>query len=141
MQIVTGESETVSQRPYPIAMKYYNWVRSEINKLLDAQVICSNHSSWSAPIIIVPKEDGGKCLVIDYRALYKVTWKFMWPMPRVEDIFSKLNGAKCFSTIVLCTGYHHTPLNEGSIPKTAFTSPFRKYEYRWVPLKPDFLGA
>ena len=36
MQINTGTSEPVSQKPYPIAMKHYNWVRSEINKLLDA---------------------------------------------------------------------------------------------------------
>ena len=39
MQIDIGDSEPVSQRPYPIAMKHYNWARSEINKLLEAQVI------------------------------------------------------------------------------------------------------
>ena len=33
-----------------------------------------------------------KCLVINYRALNKVTQKFMWPMPRVKGIFSKLSG-------------------------------------------------
>ena len=44
-EIDTGNSEPVLQRSYPIAMKYYDWVRSEINKLLDAQVIHSNHSS------------------------------------------------------------------------------------------------
>ena len=69
MQIHTGDSEPVLQRPYPITMKYHNWVRSQINKLLYAQVIHSIHSSWSAPIIVVPKKDGGKCLVIDYKAL------------------------------------------------------------------------
>ena len=108
-------------------MKYYDWVRSEINKLLDAQVIHSSHCSWSAPIIVVHK--GGKCLVINYRVLNKVTWKFIWPMPRFEDIFSKLNGAKYFSTLRLNAGYHHIPLNEDSISKMAFTSPFGKYEY------------
>ena len=76
------------------------------------RLFCSSHSSWSAPIIVVPKGDDGKCLVIDYRALDKVTWKFIWPMPRVEDIFPKLNDAKYFSTLDLCTGYHHIPLGE-----------------------------
>ena len=57
----------------------------------------------------------------------------MQPMPRVEDILSKLHGAKYFSTLDLHTGYHHIPLNEDSIPKTAFTSPFGKYEYMKVP--------
>ena len=57
----------------PLHMKQYDWVRSEINKLLDAQVIHNSNFSWSAPIIVVPKGDGGKCLVVDYRALNKVT--------------------------------------------------------------------
>ena len=73
MQINTGNSKPVSQKPYPIALKHYDQVKDEINKLLDAKVICSSHSSWSSPIIIVPKGDGGKCLVITYRALNKVT--------------------------------------------------------------------
>ena len=62
MQFDMGDSEPVLQKPYPITMKHYDWVRSEINKLLDAQVIHSSHSSWSASIIVVPKGGGGKCL-------------------------------------------------------------------------------
>ena len=75
----------------------------------------------------------GKHLVINYRALNKVTGKFTWPMPKVEDIFSKLNGATYFTTLDLRAGYHHIPLDKLSIPKTAFNSPFGKYEYIIVP--------
>ena len=50
-------------------------------------------------------------------------------MPKVEDIFSKLNGTKYFLTLDLPAGYHHIPLDKSSIPKTAFNSPFSKYEY------------
>ena len=99
MTIDTSTSDPVSQKPYPIAMKHYQWVKYEIEKLLAAKVICTSHSSWSAPIIVVPKGNGGKCLVIDYRALNKVTRKFTWPMPKVEDIFSKLNGATYFTIL------------------------------------------
>ena len=127
-----GELEPVLQKPYP-TMKHCDLVRNEMDKLLDVQVIHNSHSSWSVPIIVVPKGDGGKCIVIDYRALNKVTWKFVWPMPRVEDIFWKLNGAKYFTTLDLPAGYHHILLEEDSIPKTAFTSPFGKYEYLEVP--------
>ena len=72
-------------------------------------------------------------MVIDYRALNKVTRKFTWPMPKVEDIFSKWNGATYFTTLDLRAGYHHIPLDKLSIPKTAFNSPFRKFEYVKVP--------
>ena len=129
MTIDTGTSKPISQKPYPIAMKHYQWVKDKIEKLLAAKVIHTSRSSWSAPIIVVPKGDGGKCLVIDYRALNKVTRMFTWPMPKVEDIFSKLNGATYFTTLDLRAGYHHIPLDKPSIPKTAFNSPFGKYEY------------
>ena len=126
MSIDMGDSDPVSQKSYPIVMKHYQWVKEEIDKLLEAGVIRNSHSSWSAPIIVVPKGDGGKCLIIDYRALNKVMRKFMWPMPKVEDIFSQLNGAKYFSTLDLRAGYHHIGLTIDLIPKT---SPFGKYEY------------
>ena len=133
MSINTEDSDPVSQKPYPVAMKHYNWVKEEINKLLEAGVIRNSHSSWSTPIIVVPKGDGGKCLVIDYRALNKVTRKFVWLMSKVEDIFSQLNSAKYFSTLDLRAGYHHIGLTTDSIPKTAFTLLFGKYEYVKVP--------
>ena len=104
MLIGMGDSDPISQKPYPVAMKHYQWVKEEIDKLLEAGVIRNSHSSWSAPIIVVPKGDGGKRLIIDYRALNKVTRKFVWPMPKVEDIFSQLNGAKYFMTLDLRAG-------------------------------------
>ena len=133
MTIDTGTADPVPQKPYPIAMKHYQWVKEEIEKLLTTKVIHTSHSSWSALIIVVPKGDGGKFLVIDYRALNKVTRKFTWHMPKVEDIFSKLNRATYFTTLDLRAGYHHIPLDKPSIPKTAFNSPFGKFKYVKVP--------
>ena len=54
-------------------------------------------------------------------------------MPKVEDIFSKLNGAKYFTSLDLRARYHHIPLDISSTLKTAFNSPFGKYEYVKVP--------
>ena len=45
MAIDTGISNPVSQKPYPIAMKNYQWVKEEIKKLLTAKVIHSSRSS------------------------------------------------------------------------------------------------
>ena len=56
-------------------------------------------------------------------------------MPKVEDIFSKLNKAKYFSTLDLRAGYHHIPLDKSSIPKRAFNAPFRKCKYIKVPFR------
>ena len=99
MTIDTGTSDPISQKPYPITMNHYQWAKEEIEKLLTAKVICSSRSCWSVPIIVVQKGDGGKHLVIVYRGHNRVTRKFTWPMPKVEDIFSKLNGATYFTTL------------------------------------------
>ena len=131
--IDTGTSELVSQKPYPIAMKHCQCVKDEIDKLLMAKVIWGSWSSWLAPIIVVPKGDGGKCLVINYHVLNNVTRKCIQPMSKVEDIFSQLNGANYFSMLDLWAGYHHIPLDKSSIPKTMFTSPLGKCEYINVP--------
>ena len=66
MTIDTGNSDPISQKPYPIAMKNYQWVKDEIKKLHTARVICSSRSSWSAPIIVVSKGEGGKRFSINY---------------------------------------------------------------------------
>ena len=39
MTIDTRNSESVSQKPYPIVMKLYKWVKDEINELLTAKLI------------------------------------------------------------------------------------------------------
>ena len=60
MTIDMDTSDLVSQKPYPIAMKNYQWVKDKIEKLLMAKVIHSSRSSWPVPIIAVPKGDGEK---------------------------------------------------------------------------------
>ena len=87
-KIGTDDSEASHRGSYLITKKHYDLVKNDINKLLNAQVICSSHSSLSVSIIVVPKGNSGKHLVTDYRALHKVTKKFVWTMPKVK-IFLK----------------------------------------------------
>ena len=45
ISIDTGDSDLISQKPYTVAMKHYQWVNEEIDKLLEAGVIRNSHSS------------------------------------------------------------------------------------------------
>ena len=49
-------------------------------------------------------------------------------------MYAKLKGAKVFSTIDLRSGYHHIALGKDSRAKTAFVTPFGKYEFLMVPV-------
>ena len=62
MSIDTGDHPPIAKRPYTLALKHYEWARQEIDKLLKAGVIRESHSSWSAPVVIVPKSNGEKRL-------------------------------------------------------------------------------
>ena len=60
MSIDAGDSCPIAKKPYTLALKHYDWVKEEIDKLLEAGVIREIHSSWSAPIVVVPREMVGK---------------------------------------------------------------------------------
>ena len=56
-------------------------------------------SPWGAPVLFVKKKDGTLRLCIDYKQLNKVTVKNTYPLPRIDDFFDQMRGAKAFSKI------------------------------------------
>ena len=58
-----------------------------------------------------------------------VTIKNKYPLPRIDDLFDQLSGAKMFSKIDLWTGYYQLKIKKEDIPKTAFTTRYGLYEY------------
>ena len=55
------------------------------------------------------------------------------PLPKIDEMYAKLKGAKVFSTIDLRSGYRHIALGKDSRANTAFVTPFGKYEFLMVP--------
>jgi hypothetical protein len=66
---------------------------------------------------------------VDYRPLNIVTVKNKYPLPRIDILFDQLVGAKVFSKIDLCSGYHQIKIHPKNIPKTAFSTRYGLYEY------------
>ena len=54
-------------------------------------------------------------------------------MPRINDLFDQLRGARVYSKIYLCTGYHQPRLMETDIPKTAFRTRYGHFEFTVMP--------
>jgi hypothetical protein len=68
-------------------------------------------------------------MCVDYRALNEVTIKNKYPLPRIEDLFDQLRGARVFSKIDLRSGYHQLRIQHSDIAKIAFTTRYGLYEY------------
>ena len=149
MDVDTGDSPTVSSRPYTLPLKHYEWVQKEIESLECAGVITKSMLPWASPIVIAPKKSApGKPLkrrlCVDFRKANELQQQVIaegkskgpisiHPLPKIDEMYAKLKGAKVFSTIDLRSGYHHVALGKDSRDKTAFVTPFGKYEFLMVP--------
>jgi hypothetical protein len=79
------------------------------------------------------KENRRKRLCVDYRDLNKITVPDQYPTPLIEDHIKRLAGFKYFTSLDLLCGYFHIPINEDSIPFTAFITQDGHYEYLGCP--------
>jgi hypothetical protein len=119
----------IAKRPYRMSVGELEKLKKQLKELLDKGYIRPSSSPWGAPIIFVEKKDGTQRMCVDYRALNEVTIKNKYPLPRIEDLFDQLKGAKVFSKIDLRSGYHQLRIRPSDIAKTAFTTRYWLYEY------------
>jgi hypothetical protein len=71
-------------------------------------------------------------MCVDYRSLNGVTMKNKYPLPRIEDLFNQMRGARVFSKIDLRSGYHQMKISPSNIPKTAFSTRYGLYEFTFM---------
>jgi hypothetical protein len=105
-----------------------------IRELLAKGFIRPSRSPWGSPMFLVEKPDGGKRMVIDYRALNAATTRNRYPLPRVDELFDQLQGARYFSKLDLRTGYWQIRIAAEDVPKTAFTSRHGHFEWLVLPM-------
>ena len=150
MDIDTGNSPPIVSRPYTLPLKHYEWVHKEISTLERAGIITKSISPWASPVVIVPKksapgEPPQRRMCVDFRKLNKTQPEVhnmnggkacisLVPLPKIDELYAKLQGYKIFSTLDLRSGYYHIGLSHSAKPKTAFViSGMGKYEFNRVP--------
>ena len=57
----------------------------------------------------------------------------IFPLPTLEESFSKLNGAKVFSKLDANSGFHQYNLAEDSEKLTTFLTPFGRFYFNRLP--------
>ena len=55
------------------------------------------------------------------------------PLLKIDELFMLLKGAKYLTAIDIHSGYYHIKLDEESVPKSAFTMVFGKFEFFRIP--------
>lgn len=72
-------------------------------------------------------------MVIDYRKLNEETKSDKFPLPNIQELFSKLQGNEYFTTLDLTSGYHQILMDDDSIELTAFSTPDGHDEFLRMP--------
>ena len=108
-------------------------MQAQVQELLKQGLIQKSTSPFGSPALFVKKKDGTLRMCIDFRGLNKITVPNRYPLPRIDDLLDRLQGAKVFSSLDLLSAYHQIRLKPEDVPKTAFRTPFGLYEYKVMP--------
>jgi hypothetical protein len=119
----------ISKAPYKMSREELTKLKIQLKDLLDKCFIHPSSSPWGCPVLFVSKKDKSLCVCVDYRPLNAVTIKNMYPLSRIDILFDQLVGAQVFSKIDLCSSYHQIKIRDEDIPKTAFSTRYKLYEY------------
>ncbi|GJY95450.1 putative reverse transcriptase domain-containing protein [Tanacetum coccineum] len=123
----------VAQEPYRLAPSEMKELSEQLKELSDKGFIRTSSSPWGAPVLFVKKKDGSFRMCIDYRELNKLMVKNRYPLPRINELLTQLQGSSVYSTIDLRSGYQQLWVREEDIPKTAFRTRYGHYEFQVMP--------
>ena len=112
------------------------FIRAEVQQMLDEDIIEPSNSPWRAQIVVVKDEFDRhrKRLRVDYSNTINIyTHLDAYPLPRIDDMVNSLSQYSVFSTLDLKSAYHQIPIPETDRPYTAFEANGKLYQYRRVP--------
>ena len=89
-------------------------LKQQLRDLIEKGYIQPSVSPFGAPVLFVPKKDGGMRMCIDYRALNRVTVHNRYPLPRIDELLDRLRGAQFFTKIDLRIA---VTIRSGSTPR------------------------
>ena len=105
-------------------------MRSQVDEMLEAEIIEPSDSYWSFPVVLVAKPSGCQRFCVDYLALNSVTKRDLYALPRCDDILESLSGAQWFSHLDLLRAYWQIDVAEEDWENTAFATPDGLYHFR-----------
>jgi len=96
IDLIAGET-LPNKAAYGMTPKENEEIRKQVQELLDKGLIKESHNPCVMPTVLSLKKDGGWRMCIDCRAMNKITIRYEFPMPCIDDLLHCLSSARWVS--------------------------------------------
>ena len=114
--VIEPNATPIFFKPYNVPYGLRASMEAELNRLCNEGIITPvRHSQWASPVVVVEKKDGAIRLCVDCKVtVNKYIPTERYPLPRFDDIISKLSGCIFFSVLDMSGAYLQVKLCENS---------------------------
>jgi hypothetical protein len=123
----------VAVRPYQYLTLQKDELERQCKSMEALGLIRRSSPAYSSSVLLVKKRDATWRFCVDYCALNDLTVKDKLPIPMVDELLDKLNGARYFTKLDLRSRYHQVRMHPDDIEKTAFRSHDSLFEFLVMP--------
>ena len=127
--------DPVQHAPRRVPVPLRECLKETLDTLVQEDILAQveQPTPWISSMVIVPKKDGSLRICLDPKDLNKAILREHYPLPTIEDIATRLHGAKVFTILDVSKGFWHVPLDEPSSFITTFHTPFGRYRWKRMP--------
>ena len=130
-----NESTTpVQDPPRRVPVAHGEKVKQKLEELSQQNIIepVTTPTRWISSMVEVVKNDKLR-ICLDPRQLNKAIQREHYALSTIEDVATRLHGAKVFTKLDVRNGFWHVKLDEESSYLTTFNSPFGRYRWKRMP--------
>ena len=105
-------------------------LKVNLEDLVKQDIVAPVTEPTPCSILVVPKKNGALHICLHPKDLNKAILREHFPLPTIEDIATRLHGAKVFTILDVSKGFWHALLDEPTSFQTTFHTPFGRYRWK-----------